>query len=141
MEPGSSFFNRSAESFIGDTFDAELLDAVVDHWHQEMMTSKDRDATLHFLGVSPTVAQSLLLGVSNRTLVYVFLVGDGVGSLDPYSPRGARHSSLDRPRGFSWVRSVPIFHEGVVTGLFARRLDRSREEFWLMVLYLRYSKW
>jgi len=26
MEPGSSFFNRSAESFIGDTFDAELLD-------------------------------------------------------------------------------------------------------------------
>jgi len=73
------------------------------------MTSKDRDATLHFLGVSPTVAQSLLLGVSNRTLgLRNSWSAMEVGSLDPYSPRGARHSSLDRPRGFSWVRMVPF---------------------------------
>ena len=63
-----SFFERSPESLNVDTFDAELLDAVLDHWHAELMVSENCDETLRFLGVSLTLARSLRLGVSDRTL-------------------------------------------------------------------------
>jgi len=131
MEPTSSFFNRSPESFGVDTFDAELLDAVIDHWHHELMTSKDCDATLRFLGISPTVAERLRVGVSERTL----------GLQIPGRRWKAGLLIRTRLEEFGILRStgheafrgcvvVPVVRNGAVTGLFARRLDRSRAEFW-----------
>ncbi|MHB8379752.1 MAG: hypothetical protein ACYDB2_07525 [Acidimicrobiales bacterium] len=131
MEPTSSFFHRSPESLEVDTFDEELLDAVIDHWRHELVTSKDHDATLRFLGVSPTVAKRLRIGVSGRTL----------GLQIPGRRWKAGLLIRTRLEEFGILRStgheafrgcvvVPVVTNGAVTGLFARRLDRSRGEFW-----------
>jgi hypothetical protein len=131
MDTSSSFFDRSAESLQSDHFDDELLDAVVDHWHRALMASKDRDAVLHFLGVSKSLAEKLLLGVSDRTL----------GLRIPGRRWKAGLMIRTRLEEFAVLRDtghesfrgcalVPITHGGAVTGLFARRMDRSREEFW-----------
>jgi hypothetical protein len=131
MEPTSSFFHRSPESLAVDTFDAQLLDAVIDHWHHAMLTSMDCDVTLGFLGISSMLARQLRIGVSDRTL-----------GLEIPGKRW-KAGLLIRTRLEEWgiLRStgheafrgcvvVPVVRNGAVTGLFARRLDRSRDEFW-----------
>ena len=131
MEPSSSFFHRNPESLAVDAFDAELLDAVIDHWHDALMTSKDSDATFRFLGISQMLAERLRIGVSDRTL-----------GLEIPGKRW-KTGLLIRTRLEEWgiLRStgheafrgcvvVPVVRNGAVTGLFARRLDRSRDEFW-----------
>ena len=131
MEPTPSFFERSPESLAVESFDAELLDAVLNHWHQDLMTSKDLEATFRFLGVSPKVARSLRLGVSDRTLGLRIPGRRWKAGL--MMRTRLEELGILRASGHEAFRGcvvVPVLREGVVTGLFARRLDRSSDEFW-----------
>ncbi len=127
----SSFFDRSVESLDVEDFDQQLLDAVVSHWHHELMTASDRDATLSFAGVSIELATHLRLGVSHRTLGLTIPGRRWKAGL--LIRTRLEELSLLRSTGHEAFRGcvvVPIVRGGAITGLFARRLDRSREEFW-----------
>jgi len=54
--------------FDADASDAELLSAVVDYWHRSLLAADDRDVLLGDLGISVEVAESLRIGLSDRTL-------------------------------------------------------------------------
>jgi hypothetical protein len=54
--------------FDADASDAQLLSAVVDYWHRSLLAADDRDVLLGDLGISVDVAESLRIGLSDRTL-------------------------------------------------------------------------
>ena len=63
-----SFFDQSFESLNSDDFDDRLLDAVVNHWHNCLMDSEERDSILDSLGITFEFAKKIRIGLSDRTL-------------------------------------------------------------------------
>jgi hypothetical protein len=112
--------------------DALLLDAVVEHWHDSLMRSDERDAICASLGLSAGVAERLRLGLSDRTL--------GNRLPDRRWKAGevlrSRLTALGvlRDTGHEAFRGcviVPVLDtHGTVTALYGRRRDRSGAEQW-----------
>lgn len=112
--------------------DAVLLDAVVDHWHESLMASDERDVILSSLGVSVAVAEELRIGFSDRTL------GNRLPDRQWKAGLALRSRLTDfgilRESGHEAFRgclTVPITDPvGTVVGIFGRRTDRTRAEVW-----------
>jgi len=117
---------------VPEAFDAELLDAVVGHWHERLLASDQCDAILSTLGVSIDVAIRLRLGFSDRTL--------GIRLPDRRWKAGEILRSrltafgIMRESGHEAFRGcviVPVTDSsGSIVGLYGRRTDRSKGEQW-----------
>ena len=112
--------------------DTVLLDAVVEHWHESLIRSDERDAICAWLGVSVAVAERLRIGLSDRTL--------GNRLPDRRWKAGevlrSRLTALGilRDTGHEAFRGcviVPVLDtEGTITALYGRRRDRSNGDVW-----------
>jgi DNA primase len=112
--------------------DAELLDAVVVHWHERLLASDDCDSILSTLGISVDLAIRLRLGLSDRTL----------GNRLPDRRWKAGDALRSRLTAFGIMRdtgheafrgcvTVPVADSsGSILGLYGRRIDRSKSEHW-----------
>jgi DNA primase len=112
--------------------DADLLNAVVVHWHERLLASDECDPILSSLGVSPDLAIRLRLGLSDRTL----------GNRLPDRRWKAGDALRSRLTAFGIMRDtgheafrgcviVPVTDSsGSVLGLYGRRIDRSKTELW-----------
>jgi len=110
--------------------DAELLDAVVVHWHERLLASDDCDSILSTLGISVDLAIRLRLGLSDRTL----------GNRLPDRRWKAGDALRSRLTSFGIMRDtgheafrgcviVPVADSsGSILGLYGRRVDRSKSE-------------
>ena len=131
MASDYSFFDRSFESLAVASFDAELLDAVIDHWHQCLMEAPERDVVLKGLGVKHALAEALRIGLSDRSL----------GLRIPGRRWKAGLAMRTRLSEFGILRDtgheafrgcvvVPIVNEWGVVALYGHRLERGREDVW-----------
>jgi hypothetical protein len=131
MASDYSFFDRSFESLAVASFDAELLDAVIDHWHQCLMEAPERDVVLKGLGVKHALAEALRIGLSDRSL----------GLRIPGRRWKAGLAMRTRLSEFGILRDtgheafrgcvvVPIVNERGVVALYGHRLERGREDVW-----------
>jgi hypothetical protein len=117
---------------VPEASDAELLDAVVGHWHERLLASDQCDAILSTLGVSVDVAIRLRLGLSDRTL--------GIRLPDRRWKAGEILRSrltafgIMRDTGHETFRGcaiVPVTDpSGSIVGLYGRRTERSKAERW-----------
>src|SRR5487761_2775205 len=134
MKPLTSIFDAPPEfleSLEADDFDAQLLDAVVDHWHARLMESTTRDEVLRWLGVSLATAQRLRIGVSDRTLGLRIPGRRWKAGL--MIRRRLDEFAILRDSGHEAFRGcvvIPATKSGVVKSIYGRRLDRSRAELW-----------
>jgi Fe2+ transport system protein FeoA len=113
--------------------DADLLNAVVWHWHERLLASGEGDSILSSLGVSLDVAIRLRLGLSDRTL----------GNRLPDRRWKAGDALRSRLTAFGIMRDsgheafrgcliVPVIEpSGSIVGLYGRRIDRSKSELWV----------
>src|SRR5487761_2091411 len=134
MKPLTSIFDAPPEfleSLEADDFDAQLLDAVVDHWHDCLMESTSRDEVLRWLGVSLAIAQRLRIGVSDRTLGLRIAGRRWKAGL--IIRTRLEEFAILRDTGHEAFRGcvvIPVTRSGVVTAIYGRRLDRSHVELW-----------
>jgi len=131
MNAVAPLLNLDTEAVEGAEFDARLLEAVIDHWHNCLMDADQRDAILATLGVSVSVAERLRLGFSDRSLGLRIpgrrwkagrVIRDRLGELGVFHDSG--HEA------FRGCVVVPVVTSGRVIALFGRRLERERGEVW-----------
>src|ERR1039458_146945 len=126
-----SFFDRSFESLNSADFDDGLLNAVVNHWHNCLMASDDRDSILNSLGVTIEFATKIRIGLSDRTLGLQIPGRRGKAGL-VIRTRLLEFGIL-RESGHEEFRGcvvIPISKGDRVCSVFGRRLDRSQVELW-----------
>jgi hypothetical protein len=119
-------------SLDGADFDARLLNAVIDHWHQCLLRMADRDKTLRRLGVTFDHAVEMRLGYCDRSL------GTRIPNAQWKTGRVIRtrlqELGIMRSTGHEAFRGcvvVPIFGaNGAVLALNAQRLTTPRREVW-----------
>jgi hypothetical protein len=112
-------------------FDVELLDAVVAHWSSTFAGDERRDDIARELGLSPPLASTLEIGLSDRSL------GLRIPSRELKAGRLLRERlvalGILRASGHEAFRGcvvVPVRRDGRVVALFARRLERGSSIQW-----------
>ena len=125
-----SIFDATATQLDRD-FDAELLDAVVAHWSATFAVDERGDDIARELGLSPLLASTLEIGLSDRSL------GLRIPSRELKAGRLLRERlvalGILRASGHEAFRGcvvVPVRRDGRVVALFARRLDRGSSIQW-----------
>ena len=125
-----SIFDASA-ALLDRDFDAELLDAVVAHWAATFAADERGDDIARKLGLSPSLASTLGIGLSDRSL------GLCIPSRELKAGRILRERlealGILRPSGHEAFRGcvvVPVRRDGRVVALFARRLDHGSSVQW-----------
>lgn len=125
-----SIFDASAALLERD-IDTELLDAVVAHWATTFAGDERGDDMARELGVSPSLASSLDIGLSDRSL------GLRIPSRELKAGRILRDRlealGILRASGHEAFRGcivVPVRRDGRVVALFARRLERVSSVQW-----------
>ncbi len=125
-----SIFDASA-ALLDRDFDAELLDAVVAHWATTFAADERGDDIARKLGLSPSLASTLGIGLSDRSL------GLCIPSRELKAGRLLRERlealGVLRASGHEAFRGcvvVPVRRDGRVVALFARRLDHGSSVQW-----------
>ena len=125
-----SIFDATATQLDRD-FDAEFLDAVVAHWSATFAVDERGDDIARELGLSPLLASTLEIGLSDRSL------GPRIPSRELKAGRLLRERlvalGILRASGHEAFRGcvvVPVRRDGRVVALFARRLDRGSSIQW-----------
>lgn len=112
--------------------DAELLSAVVDHWHQTLAAADECDAILSSLGISMDSARRLRIGISDRT--FGKRLPDRqlkAGLVLPSRLCGLGILRESAHEAFRGCVVIPVTDaSGTIVGIFGRRLDRSAVEIW-----------
>ncbi len=126
-----TFFDRDFDTLNSSDFDESLLNAVINHWHNCLMSSDDRDSILDSLGVTLEFAEKIRIGLSDRTL------GLQIPGRRWKAGLLMRSRLLEfgilRESGHEEFRGcavIPILKEDRICSIFGRRTDRSRAELW-----------